>query len=106
MKPFHVIKATESYRGEAYEGISANLCGYRNKLEFERAWDATVAASKMQHVNPVGWCVYDSRTGALVHGTPRIVPNQPLPTKRPKGKWQEGMKALAKATEQRHKVKA
>ena len=60
--PYHIIKASRTYEGKGYEGISCQQAGVEPGKTYDHMSDAVADMAKLSVVNPVGWTVYDCET--------------------------------------------
>ncbi len=73
---YHVIKRGHVYSGRAYYGPALVKAGYVTAVyaggtgaETHDYWAALDLARDLLAVNPVGWDIYDARTGYIVWST-------------------------------------
>lgn len=64
--PYHIIKASRTYEGGGYEGISCQQAGVEPGKTYDYMSDAVSDMVKLTAVNPVGWTVYDIDTKKAV----------------------------------------
>lgn len=61
---YHLFKQSRAYFGEPY-------CGYTSgniPAEYDTLKEARHAVKEFHQFNPVGWNIWDSKTGELVEG--------------------------------------